>query len=453
MKFKSTIVILCILFSIQVIAGAQNTPLPFRTAIELALKNSAASGIARADAQRARANYLQAGDLFLPQVTVGSGLAWSYGFPLSLEGSAPSIIDLNAQSFLFNLAQREFVKAAKGDINATAAQNTDRRNDVIMEAALDYIQLDLLESSLNVQKEQQQLASKFEDVVNQRMQAGIDAPLELTRAKLAGARTRMQMTETQGAIDQLRLRLSQLTGLPESAIQTSTESIPALPAVSQDEDLGAEAVKNNSAIKVADEVTRAKAFRAKGEGKQLYPAVDLVGHFAVLARYNNYDQFFKKFQRENAAIGVAIRFPFLNPAQRAVTQSAQADAAKAKKEAQNLKEQVSTETLKLQRSVQQLAAARDVFKLEHQLAEADVETAHEKIQAGQATIKDEQNARIAEHERYASYLNSSFDLDKAQIQLLRQIGQLEGWALGPTHSIAVIAEIARHRRDREIKTA
>jgi len=433
MKFKSTIVILCILFSIQVIAGAQNTPLPFRTAIELALKNSAASGIARADAQRARANYLQARDLFLPQVTVGSGLAWSYGFPLSLEGSAPSIIDLNAQSFLFNLAQREFVKAAKGDINATAAQNTDRRNDVIMEAALDYIQLDLLESSLNVQKEQQQLASKFEDVVNQRMQAGIDAPLELTRAKLAGARTRLQMTETQGAIDQLRLRLSQLTGLPQSAIQTSTESIPALPAVSQDEDLGAEAVKNNSAVKVADEVTRAKAFRAKGEGKQLYPAVDLVGHFAVLARYNNYDQFFKKFQRENAAIGVAIRFPFLNPAQRAVAQSAQADAAKAKKEAQNLKEQVSTETLKLQRSVQQLAAARDVFKLEHQLAEADVETAHEKIQAGQATIKDEQNARIAEHERYASYLNSSFDLDKAQIQLLRQIGQLEGWALGPTH--------------------
>jgi len=433
MKFKSTIVILCILFSIRITATAQNNTLPFRTAIELALKNSAASGIARADAQRARANYLQARDLFLPQVTVGSGLAWSYGFPLSLEGSAPSILDLNSQAFLFNLAQREFLKAAKGEINATEAQNADRRNDVIMETALDYIQLDLLESSLNVQKEQRELANKFEDVVNQRMQAGIDAPLELTRAKLAGARTRMQMTETQGAIDQLRLRLSQLTGLPQNAIQTSTETIPALPAISQDEDLGAQAVKNNSAVKVADEVARSKAFRAKGEEKQLYPAVDLVGHFAVLARYNNYDQFFKKFQRENAAIGVAIRFPFLNPAQRAVAESARADATKAQKEAQNVKEQVSSETLKLQRSVQQLAAARDVFKLEHQLSEADVETAHEKIQAGQATIKDEQNARITEHERYASYLNSSFDLDKAQIQLLRQIGQLEGWALGPSH--------------------
>src|SRR5215472_3214260 len=165
-----------------------------------------------------------------------------------------------------------------------------------METALDYIQLDLLESSLNVQKEQLQLANKFEDVVNQRMQAGIEAPLELTRAKLAGAKTRMQMTETQGAIDQLRLRLSQLTGLPQSAIQTSTESIPALPAVSQDEDLGPQAVKNNAAVKVADEVAQTKAFRAKGEEKQFYPAVDFVTHYAALARYNNYDQFFNKFQ-------------------------------------------------------------------------------------------------------------------------------------------------------------
>src|SRR5215831_18544870 len=167
----------CFLFSYPLHSIAQDAPLPFRTAIELALKNSAASGIARADAQRARANYLQTRDLFFPQVTIGSGLAWSYGFPLSLEGSAPSILDLNSQAFLFNLAQREFLKAARGEINATEAQNADRRNDVIMEAALDYIQLDLLESSLNVQKEQQQLANKFEDVVNQRMQAGIDAPL------------------------------------------------------------------------------------------------------------------------------------------------------------------------------------------------------------------------------------------------------------------------------------
>jgi hypothetical protein len=96
-----------------------------------------------------------------------------------------------------------------------------------------------------------------------------------------------------------------------------------------------------------------------------------------------------------------------------------------------VKQQVSTDTLKLQRSVEQLAAARDVADLEHQLAQADIEAARAKIENGQATLKDEQNARVAEHQRYTALLSSSFDLDKVQVQLLRQIGSLEKWALGP----------------------
>jgi outer membrane protein len=431
MKFSSVVILCCFLSIISNSSAAQNNALPFRTAIELALKNSAATGIARADVQRTRATYVQARDLFLPQVTFGSGLAFSYGFPLSLEGSAPSIFNVNTQEFLINQAQRQFLKAGRADISAAEAQSADRRNDVMMETALDYIQLDLLESSLSVQHEQQEMAAKFEDTVGQRVQAGVDAPIENTRAKLASARTRMQMAETQSAIDQLRLRLSQLTGLPQNAIVTSTETIPEFPGVSQDQDLAGQAAQNNSAVKIAEEAAKAKAFRAKGEEKQLYPSVDLVAQFAVLARYNNYDEFFNKFQRSNLTLGAAIRFPFLNPSQRAAARAAEADALKAQKEAQNVKEQVSTETLRLQRSVAQLSAAHDVAKLEHQLAESDIETTHEKIQAGGATLKDEQTARITEHERYATYLNSTFELDKAQVQLLRQIGQLESWALGP----------------------
>jgi hypothetical protein len=87
----------------------------------------------------------------------------------------------------------------------------------------------------------------------------------------------------------------------------------------------------------------------------------------------------------------------------------------------------------MQRSVQELSAARDVAMLEHQLAQADIEAAQAKVESGTASIKDEQNARVAEHQRYAVYLGSTFDLDKAQIQLLRQTGQLETWALGPAH--------------------
>lgn len=413
-------------------SSGQDKPLAFRTAIELALKNSATTGLSQADLQRARSVVRQTKDVFLPQMVAGSGLGGSYGFPLSLEGAAPSIFNVNFQGALINLAQRNFVKAAKSDVEVTTAQNADRRNDVIMEIAMDYVQLDLLDSSLTIQREQQQSAQKFQDIVAQRIEAGLDSQVEGTRAKLAGARTRLDIAQTQAAADQLRLRLSQLTGLPVTAIQTSTETIPEMPAVAQDQDLPGEAVKNNPVVKVADAAAQAKEFRAQAERKQLYPAIDFVGQYAVLARFNNYDQFFQKFQRNNVTAGVAIRFPFFNPVQRAAADAAKADAVKSRKEAQTVKEQVSTETLKLQRSIEQLAAAREVAQLEHQLAQSDIESAHAKIESGAASIKDEENARVAEHERYTAYLNSSFELDRAQIQLMRQIGQLETWALGPT---------------------
>jgi outer membrane protein TolC len=410
-------------------SGDEARPLAFRTAIELAIKNSATTGLAQADLQRARSTVTQTRDVYLPQMVLGSGLGASYGFPLSLEGAAPSIFNVNFQGALLNGAQRSYIKAAKSDVAATTAQNADRRNDVIMETAIDYIQLDLLESSLTIQREQEQSAAKFQDIVNQRVQAGLDSQVEVTRAKLAGARTKLDIAQTQAAADQLRLRLSQLTGLPVSSIRTSTETIPEMPAPPQDQELMT-AVSNNPAVKAADAAADAKAFRAEAEHRQLYPAVDYVGQYAVLARFNNYDQFFQKFQRNNVTAGVAIRFPFFNPVQRAAAEVAKADAAKSRKEAQNVREQASTEALKLQRSVQQLAAAREVAQLEHQLAQSDIDATHAKIESGAASLKDEENARVAEHERYTAYLNSSFELDRAQVQLMRQTGELENWALG-----------------------
>lgn len=409
----------------------QGQPLAFRAAIELALRNSAASGISHNDIQRAQAAVRQARDFFLPQAVFGAGLGWSYGFPLSLAGAAPSIFQVNYQEGLLNLAQREYIKAAESDVKTTEAQNADRRNELIMETALCYMQLDLLDSSIPVQKEQQQAAAKYQDVASQRVQAGLDSQVELTRAKLAVARTRLDIAQARSAADQLRLRLSQLTGLPVAAIRTSTESIPKLPDVTQDEDLAGEAARNNPAVKIAEFTAEAKEHRAQAEHKQLYPSIDAAAQYAVLSRINNYDQFFLKFQRNNATLGGVIRFAFVNPVQRAAAQAASFDASKAREEARNIKQQVSTETLKLQRSVQQLAAARDVAQLEHELAQADIEAARARIESGQASLKDEQNARVAEHQRYTAYLNSTFELDKSQVQLLRQTGDLELWAVGP----------------------
>ena len=52
-------------------------------------------------------------------MTTGAGLGWSYGFPLSLEGAAPSLFNLNAQSPLWHFELHDYLGAARAE-NAAA---------------------------------------------------------------------------------------------------------------------------------------------------------------------------------------------------------------------------------------------------------------------------------------------------------------------------------------------
>jgi len=47
--------------------------------------------------------------------------------------------------------------------------------------------------------------------------------------------------------------------------------------------------------------------------------------------------------------------------------------------------------------------------------------------APQMTPKDEQTSRIAEREKYLTVLDANFQMRQAEINLLRQTGELEGW--------------------------
>ena len=65
--------------------------LTLREAAQFTLQNSRAIQLAAIGVERASAEHAQAKSIFRPEVLLGSGLAYSKGFPLSIEGSAPSI--------------------------------------------------------------------------------------------------------------------------------------------------------------------------------------------------------------------------------------------------------------------------------------------------------------------------------------------------------------------------
>jgi outer membrane protein TolC len=403
--------------------------LPLQRAIELALTHSTASAIASADLQRTYASYREVRNTYLPQLVVGSGLGWSYGFPLSLEGSAPALVNVAAQSTVFNPAQQQFMKAARTEWQASQLQTKDQRNAVIQDVALTYAELVKWEARLARLQSDETQAQQMEKAVAQRVQEGVDSGVDLNKAKLTSARVRLHMTEARGSADVLRHHLAELTGLPLSSIELAPETIPALPPVVSDENLPDKAVAASPAIKFAEQHALAESMRASAEHRALLPSLDFAAQYARLSTINNYDQYYQRFQPNNATIGMSFRFPLFNASQRARAQAADAEAIKVKKQAEATRNQVAEETLKLQRATEQLDAAREVAQLEYQLAQSGLDAAQIRVDAKTGTLHELADARAQANERYLAFQDADFEYQRVRLNLLRATGDLEKWAL------------------------
>lgn len=423
-------------------------PVSLKRIVELALSHATAGAVAAADQQRIDAGYRELRNSYIPQLSTGAGLGWSYGFPLALEGSAPSLFNINAQSALLNPSLRSYMQAAKADSKMAALNSKDQRDGVIQDAAQSYAELAKWEQRLVRLQETQAAADKFQAAVAERVKEGVDSDIEGTKARLSAARTRLRVAEARGTADVVREHLSKLTGLPAANIQTDPDSFPAPPSPSAD-DTSKDDAASTPGVEAAVEHARAQYLRAQGEHRALWPSVDFAAQYALLSKFNNYQNYYipsrpcttplgqflcvtDSFQQNNATVGVSIRFPLFNASQRSKAQIADADALKSSKQAQAVKERVSEETLRLRRSATQLEAARDVAQLEYELAEKNMAATQTRVDAGTANLHDLDDARSQLSERFITLQDVTFDLQRAELGLMRSTGDIEKWALG-TH--------------------
>jgi outer membrane protein TolC len=405
-------------------------PVTLHHAVELALKHATGISIAASEEQHASASYRELRNSYIPQLNAGAGIGWSDGFPLSLEGAAPSLFNVNAQSALINPALKDFIRASQSDVAVSTLQTKDQRNQVIQDTVLSYAELAKWEQRLSHVRETMAAAEQTETAVAQRVKEGVDSEVDGSKARLSVARLRLRLAEAGGAADVLREHLSRLTGLQTSSFEIDPDSVPALPALKPEEDSLVKAIDASPVVQAAVEHARAQYLRAAGEHRSLWPSVDFAAQYANLADYNNYEAYYKHFQPNNATVGVAIHLPFLNLAQHERVKEAESEARKATTQAEAARNKVSEETLRLQRSVTQMQAARDVAELEYEIAQKSIEATRTRMDSGAANLHDLGDAQAQASERLITLQDVTFDLERSQVALMRANGDLERWALG-----------------------
>ena len=408
--------------------GAQQ--IEFRSAVQLALKHSGVMVAASADRARASSRYHAERDAYIPSVVFGSALGYSIGQPVAIAGQAPDLFSITHTQTLLNFATRDTIRAAHSDSVAANIDYVDRTEQVILDTSLLYIELDNSQQRLKAAQEQKQSVDRALYIAQQRQQEGVGSVLDSKRAELDGARVELRLAELETTVDVLRERLGRIIGRPPASLATVSDSIPAAPPLRPEEDLSSIALANSNSVRVADEHLRAARSRARAEHRMNYPSIDFAGQFAEYASFNNYAQYYKEFSRNNYSFGVNVRVPVFNISQNARAAAADADALHAEADAQTARDQVAADTVRAQHTIHQLEAAAKVSRLEYEVAQANIDAVQLQVQNGKASTRDQELARADVANRQVALLQSQFEYLRAQLQLLRQTGELQGWALG-----------------------
>jgi len=405
--------------------------LTLRQAIDLSLTHSNTMAIAAAGERHAYMVYREAHGAFVPQVTIGSGVGYAYGFPLSLEGLAPTVFNITGQWDLLNQAQQEFVRAARTEWNSSAAQTRDTHDKVLLDVVASYCELNRWERKLPILYAERRVTLDMQSTARERVKEGVDAPVEETKVKLKAAQSNFRLVQAEGSADTLRRHLSDLTGIPAQSITTVTSSIPPLPDVNDAENAGSGMLDSMPAVESANLRAKAEQLRARGEHKALHLTVDAALQYGVINEtLTNYQQFFQPgtFRRDNVTAGLVIRLPILNATQRARAEAADAEALGARKEAENTKGELSSRIAKLRNAVRQSSAARDVAQVQYELAQAQLQSAQARMQAKTAPLRELQDASLEAVQSSGGLTDSELELERAELQLLLATGQLGSWA-------------------------
>ena len=401
------------------------TALTLKRAIELALQNSTDLQLAKIQARLANNSAQITKAEFLPNLYTGSGAGYTYGIPETPGGRAPALFNVTYTQQILNEPLRGQAKELQEQANAQKIVLEDVRNGVIVRTAMAYLELGKVRHSLELLRAEQDSADKILQVTTGRENEGFELPIEVTRAQLTKAQVVQRILQLEGRQDELEVFLrSQLGFAAEQPVEILPEDLPG-EAEQEGANLVAMAMQNNAGLQLAQADVRAKEFRLKGEKRGYFPTLELVGIYSVLGKFNNYTEFFRTFQRNNFNAGVDVNVPIFSARTKAAVGLAQVNLEAAKATLSNRRTEVSTDVRQKTRSVRERDAAKEVARLELQLAQADVAVFQSQFAEGKLNLREVEKARLTENERWMAYLDANFQRQQAQLELLRAAGQLD----------------------------
>jgi outer membrane protein len=409
------------------VCAAETRTLTLRQALDLALQQNPDMVIARLDQQRARDQVTINKDPFSPKVYAGSGLAWTYGFPTSIDGSAPSIVQARTNMALYDKPQRYLAAQANETLRGVGISLGQRQAEVIYRVASLFVDAENAARGLDAAKQEEANLARVRQLTQTRVDEEQVLAIESRKASVAEKEAAHRVETFNRDLSAAERSLGSALGLaPGDRVHAADAPLPELdPPVSQDDAIAA-ALDNSPEIKRLESDLQAKTLEIKSYKAYRLPKADLVAQYSLLAKFNNYSEFFNHFQRNNIELGASFSIPVLaGNSSKAYSSQAEADAAKIRTEIARTRRRIRDD---IENAFDDLRVADDA----RSLALEDLSVTREsttldltRLTEGQILSLQVEQDRAAEQEKWRAYYDAQAAAQHARLNVLRLTGTLE----------------------------
>jgi outer membrane protein TolC len=169
------------------------------------------------------------------------------------------------------------------------------------------------------------------------------------------------------------------------------------------------ALERNPGLRALEEQVRAREFQVRSEESTNLPRINLVGQYGLFSKINNFEDYFQRFARHNATLGLSIQVPIYERERRAARISkVEAELLEANYRFEQAQDSIALRIRELWAERDQQLAAREIARLELELARRAVEVALAQLEEGRANRLAVEQARIEEAVRWVGLYQAEY---------------------------------------------
>ncbi len=396
-------------------------------ALEIASRQNPDVTLARLDEQRSRENVRVVHDPFVPKVIAGSGAAYTYGYPNTIQGNAPSIVTIQTQMAIYNKPRSYMVAAAREDARGTQIDAQQRADEVAFQIAGLFLDIQDAKKRRQSLESQLPMLRQVSDAIRSRVSEGSELPVENTRVKVNLNQAEHELNVSKANEDYSEMLLAVALGYSanDRVIPEAGPSFQLPPVASEDDSVGV-AVRRSKELRRLESAVFAKQLEIRSYRASRLPQVDLVAQYSLFAKYA-YTQYFPgtRFQYNNAQIGAAFTIPLLvGSASGGQYEEAATEIAKLRIQINQTRNRITEDTRKSYQDMQNAQETRDLARQQLDLAHQDLSTLLSRYAEGQARLTDVEKARAVENERWLALYQTETQFERSKLAVLRQLGDL-----------------------------